>query len=241
MLAMKQILLAGLLSLGLLSSAQAGYVNVFAGNHIKLYNGIGSGNGGEFDAVLQEFNGSSYDPTDVTWSTFCLEVDEYFHYGQLLNVAGVSDTAYAGGSNTDAGDPISYATAWLYTQMSTGTLVGLNAAGTEVSGSYSDNHVANATYLQKAIWYLEDESLGVHNKYVDLALEAGWTSIGDVRVLNLERYKNGQWVHAQDQLVLLSPLQVLPPLVPEPSTFALFGIGGLALAGYGWRRKRRAA
>ena len=27
--------------------------------------------------------------------------------------------------------------------------------------------------------------------------------------------------------------------VPEPSTFALLGIGGLALVGYGWRRKRQ--
>lgn len=29
--------------------------------------------------------------------------------------------------------------------------------------------------------------------------------------------------------------------VPEPSTFALLTIGGLALAGYGWRRKRQQA
>lgn len=29
--------------------------------------------------------------------------------------------------------------------------------------------------------------------------------------------------------------------VPEPSTFALLGIGGLALVGYGWRRKRQQA
>ena len=31
------------------------------------------------------------------------------------------------------------------------------------------------------------------------------------------------------------------PVVPEPSTFALLGIGGLALVGYGWRRKRQQA
>ena len=31
------------------------------------------------------------------------------------------------------------------------------------------------------------------------------------------------------------------PAVPEPSAFALLGIGGVALVGYGWRRKRRRA
>ncbi len=29
--------------------------------------------------------------------------------------------------------------------------------------------------------------------------------------------------------------------VPEPSTFVLLGIGGVALVGYGWRRKRKSA
>ncbi|WP_197532714.1 PEP-CTERM sorting domain-containing protein [Symmachiella macrocystis] len=29
--------------------------------------------------------------------------------------------------------------------------------------------------------------------------------------------------------------------VPEPSTFALLGIGGIALVGYGWRRRRHQA
>lgn len=32
-----------------------------------------------------------------------------------------------------------------------------------------------------------------------------------------------------------------PRPVPEPSTFALLAIGGIALVGYGWRRKRQQA
>ncbi len=239
---MKHFLLAGLIGLGMLSSAEAGYVDVSIGDHLKLYNGTGNGTGGEYDAVLQEFDGTNYVPTATTWSTFCLEVDEHFYYNQLLKVNNISDTAMSGGTNTNNGDPISFATAWLYTQFSNGSLVGLNSSGTAENGNYNDNHAANATHLQKAIWYLEEESLGVHNKYVDLALAAGWTSIGDVRVLNLMRYSNGQLVNAQDQLVLLDPgPEVAPPLVPEPSTFALLGIGGLALVGYGWRRKRQVA
>jgi hypothetical protein len=31
-----------------------------------------------------------------------------------------------------------------------------------------------------------------------------------------------------------------PPVVPEPSTFALAGMGAIALVGYGWRRRRAA-
>jgi hypothetical protein len=55
--------------------------------------------------------------------------------------------------------------------------------------------------------------------YVSLASQAGWTDIGDVRVLNLERYVVvngvGQWIEAQDQLTL----------VPEPGTLLLLSIG----------------
>ena len=222
-------------------SANADGIELSAGDRIRLYNSTGNGSGGEFKAELQELSGSSYVGTGLTWQTFCLETDEYFSSGGLQRVKGISDTAYGGGSNTNSGDPISFATAWLYTQFWEGTLVGLNDDGDLVSGTYtggtigSAQHAANATHLQEAIWYLEGEDDGVNNKYVALANAAGWTSIGDVRVMNLERWTGSKWVQAQDQLFMYSQP------VPEPGTWALFGLGAVGLAVHRRRRSVQSA
>ena len=98
---------------------------------------------------------------------------------------------------------------------------------------YLDQHQRNATHLQEAIWELENEALGVDNHYVTLANQAvtnGWSGYGGVRVVTLERWKNGAWTHAQDQIVMTP--------VPEPGTLALFGLGLLGAGAFHRRRRK---
>jgi hypothetical protein len=212
-------------------------ISIQAGDYIRLTNGPGDSPGGEFIANKQTWDGSNWVDTSTAWSTFCLETNESFSYGQLLKVASIGDAAVNGGSGGPSPDPVSDKTAWLYTQLQTGNLVGLNAGGTAASGSYLGSQAANATHLQKAIWFLEDETLGVNNYYVTLAtnaVNAGWTnSAGYVKVLNLEKWNSttGTWVKSQDQLVYA---------VPEPASIALFA-AGLAAFGAAKRRSRARA
>ncbi|TWU09442.1 PEP-CTERM motif protein [Symmachiella macrocystis] len=56
-------------------------------------------------------------------------------------------------------------------------------------------------------------------------------------------YTNGQLFVYDGQIEAWRGYEIFSNMavVPEPSTFALLGIGGLALVGYGWRRKRQQA
>lgn len=74
--------------------------------------------------------------------SFCIELNEHIYNGD--RVAGVSDSAYAGGRNITGDpklDPISAATDWLYTQF------------VADKTSYQDHRA-----LQLAFWILEDET-----------------------------------------------------------------------------------
>lgn len=79
---------------------------------------------------------------------------------------------------------------------------------------------------------LTGNSLLVANQtksWLDDADDANWgTSIGNVRVLNLEKYVSGQWTYSQDQLTM----------VPEPETYAMM-LAGLGLIGFMARRRRK--
>ena len=204
------IILLTILAIGFFTTtSNADPINV--GDVIRLYDGPGTTGGGEFKVYKNEV---------YLFDTFCVERNEYFYYGQDLKVDGISDSAIYGGVGSD-GDPLDPKTAYLYTQFRAGTL----------SGYTGDDTSANA--LQIAIWFIEGEwstpLSGLALDFYNLAVTANWQDIGNVRVLNLLRFENGQWVRAQDQLVM----------VPEPSTLLLMGAGLIGIGAFGRRKLKR--
>lgn len=166
------------------------------------------------------------------FQSFCLEMYAPISMNTTY-AAYVNDEAVSGGNATvygpDGGDPISPATAYLYTQFRNESLLGYD---------YDDGRVGSAYALQSAIWYLEEEYISeegaaadyasfnnLTKQFITEALNSGWTTTGDVVVLNLT---NGKASY-QDMLALAT--------VPAPGAILLSSLG---LGLVGWLKRRNA-
>lgn len=208
---------------------------------VRVVSGFAGNTGMASDTGL---NGSAAN----TFQTFCVERNEYLPaFGTQVTVT-IDTAAIRGGYFGGNPDPIGYETAYLYTQFRRGILSNYEYTNQPTSGDGINTRRGTARALQLAFWVLEEEygphggSYGeawAHGRvdaaggyttdqrnlakaWITEAFNAGWTSIGKVRVLN---YMNPNGEFGQSLLTL----------IPLPSA------GCLALAGLlvvGVRRRR---
>ncbi len=233
---------------------------------VKLFNGYGSGPGGEFDVRIMPGDQMGYSFSDSVplktrtattprdFGTFCLERNEFIAFNTTF-VATVGTAAESGGFgngpglSNDQADPLSPQTAWLYTQFANGTLDGY--AYGDQDGQSNSAREGDADDLQMLIWWFENEvnpngSTYSYDNYNPLsqtlaqqnlsaqafawwqdAVNAGWTDIGNVRVMNLWHPVTGE--SQQSQLMM----------VPAPGA-AVLAVLGIAAVGLVRRRNKKA-
>ncbi len=121
--------------------------------HMSRVGGYYYGDGGEFTAAGTALN-ANYSASalaagsgGVGFQTFCLERDEYVTLPGWYDYT-IGNAAVDGGVGGPSPDPLSWGTAWLYSQFAAGSLGGYN---------YGAGRSTSARYLQEAIWWLEHE------------------------------------------------------------------------------------
>ena len=223
------------LSLIAVAPAEAGTITLVRDTGANGYSG--DNGGGEMGVSV--FTGADVVPmasnakvSGSFFQTFCIEKNESFAPGANYQwtLSGEAHSGGVSGQTSPGTDPISAATAYIYTQFYFGQLANFDY-------TLGAGRKASATQLQNAIWYLENEisSLDANSQawaWVQQANEATdgdgfqdkWSGgIGNVRVLTITDASGGA---RQDQLFMV-------PLPPA----AYLGFGGLA--GLGLMRLRR--
>lgn len=208
----------------------------------------GLGNGGEFTieggGLLLSNSAYVYGTTSGigsdsgSFQSFCLEIEEYIREPMRIwvseqnkDLSGPGSHAWYGGVS-GTGDDLDPMTAYLYTQFATSALASSTYATYNYNPGPGGNRPSDAEQLQRAIWYIEGEidslvSGSNAEAWYNEAAAAGWTDIGNVRVLQMYKYNQNddEYYRKQDQLYL----------TPIPGA-AILGILGLCVAGVKLRK-----
>ncbi len=218
------------------------------GDYLRIYDGPGTGNGGEFKVRFGSSN-----PNNTGWGnipfafhTFCCELSEDIALGNTTyRVAGIS-------MNTMITEPkaLSKGAAWLFQSFWDNTNRGLASVGSATVGGLSyalegTTRNNDARAVQLAIWHMmgwidsnftgQSGSTYEKNKAAQLVanasaqfggahLSAASANETRVRIINIQ---NLDGTNRQDQLVV----------IPEPGSILVWGV--LALASVGLNNRRR--
>lgn len=182
--------------------------------------------GGLFNLTVNSLSGVSGGDLVIgnTFKSFCIEIGETVAFGGNYNYA-VNTASISGGNSPNNPQPLAAQTAWLYSQYRAGTLT---AGGDDFVENNSDTNA-----LQDAIWFFQNQlgstvasQLSARaQEFVTAANASGWTTIHNVRVLNMGPAGGNPPFPNQDMLVL----------IPLPQGVGLASVGLLVL---GARRRR---
>ncbi len=222
---MKQILITGLVSLGLVSSAQAGFLETFE-TETALTTTFSEAGGPVFtadgDLMVEFFSGLGSRGSDFWLGT------GFGDGGSALGSVG-SITVESGWSFV-----INSFDAW--TGRSDGNefqagvirFIGTTLGGTTVEITLNIPTPNNSDFVED-ISFTGTSLAGVSLTSLEFELVGASAPV------------NGTLDYLALDYINYDASRIQAPAVPEPSTFALLGIGGLALVGYGWRRKQQQA
>jgi hypothetical protein len=227
---MKKIWLA--IGLASLLAAPAAQASIISSGTVVMTDLPPSWPGGPFQAKVT--SGLSV-LTANPFQTFCIEYTETITLSTAITYAADLNTEAVDGSGGPNPDPVSRATAWLYSQFRAGTLDDVTA--------YTYNDTGNVS-LQQAIWWLEQETdaytsgthkapTGSESAWNNYLVAAAVTATGAGTASNA-RTIDANGAYGVYALNLYSPtgakVQDMLAIVPEPTTYLA---GALLLLPFG--------